>query len=263
MNRFHESGEAARPIFLVSTGRTGTKYFSKLFAAHCTNVTCYHESRLSRLITVLSNMLMRGIISKRMMKKVWKFLKYGEIISGTTRYIECNPNYYNIIEIINELFPEAKFIFIVRSPKSYIISHINWERQRWRSIIANRLVPFWQPMPYLEELKGFRNDYHQRVNFYSTIWERKNSQILDSIRGWDNVITLRFEDIFDARKGKEILTDLMEWLELPLVRPIDTAVVTAKQNVSERDISGQWDEECTRIVMNNNGKLMEKFGYRE
>jgi hypothetical protein len=263
MNNLYKLKKATRPIFLVSTGRTGTKYFSKLFSTHCSGITCYHTSSFSRLLNVISNMHWQGIIPKNVMKRIWKTLKYKEIRSLSMRYIECNPNYYNLIEIISELFPDAKFIYVVRSPKAYITSHINWERQRWKSIIANRLVPFWQPMPYIEELKGFTNDYHQRVDFYSTIWERKNAHILETIAGNEHVITLRFEDIFDPQKGTDILFRLMEWLELPLVRPIDSKTVTTKQNISRTGSEDQWNEHCSQIVKRNNSGLMERFGYKE
>ena len=38
---------------------------------------------------------------------------------------------------------------IVRDPRSYVTSHLNFSRQKGTSFIANYFVPFWQPNPFL------------------------------------------------------------------------------------------------------------------
>lgn len=250
------------PILLVSTGRTGTKYFSNFFADYGAEVASYHTTRYTRIINILANMYNRGYISLSLLAVIWKRLKLKFIESHQKRYIECNPYYYNLVVTINDYFPKAKFVIIVRHPKTFIKSYIQWEHQRWKSLLANRLLPFWQPVSYWEHLMGFTNNYHQRVKFYSTIWTIKNDFLIRTLAGKDNAIMLRFEDTFNPESGAQVLTDLMKWLEIPLTKPVDQSAVTTKVNVSgswkKEDL---WDDRCTEIMLHNCGELMQLLGY--
>jgi len=249
------------PIFVLSTGRTGTKYFSTFFSKNCENVSSYHTTRYTRFLNVLGNMYKQNIVSGRVVKFIWKRLKYEEIHSHKSRYIECNPYYYNITKIIAQFFPDVKFVYIVRSPKSFIISHIKWENQRWQSIIANRLVPFWQPVPFLDQLKGFRHDYHQRVEFYSKVWVEKNEVILMDMKENDNSLLLKFEDIFDPQTGVDIIKSLVDWLDLELKKPINREIVTARINQTRNDGVDYWDGGCADSVNRICGRVMKELEY--
>jgi len=249
------------PIFLVSTGRTGTKFFSKFFSTYAVGVAPYHTTRYTRLLNVLGNMYRQKLISRSMIKVLWKRVKLREIQSHNLRYIECNPYYYNIIDIITDFFPEAKFIYIIRLPKAFIISHIKWEKQRLKSTIANRLVPFWQPISYMDQVKGFKNDYYQRVAFYSKVWARKNASILKAAKGNDNVFTLKFEQIFHPVTGVDVMERLIKWLGVAVKKPITQAVIATKINTANEENANSWDQHCTKTVNRYCRSLLKEIGY--
>ena len=166
-----------------------------------------------------------------------------------------------MIDVIADFFPDAKFIFIIRFPKSFIISHIKWERQRWQSIIANRLVPFWQPTSYLDQVRGFRNNYYQRVEFYSKIWARKNEAILKAVVGNDNAITLRFEQVFHISTGVDVMANLVKWLDVALQKPITKEMITAKINMTKGFYADLWDNHCNKIVNKYCSSLLREIGH--
>jgi len=249
------------PIFLVSTGRTGTKFFSSFFSTYAVDVASYHTTRYTRFLNILGNMYRQKLISRSIMKAFWKRIKLLEIQSHELRYIECNPYYYNIIDIITEFFPEAKFICVTRFPKTFVLSHIKWERQRWKSIIANRLVPYWQPTSYLDQLKGFKHDYYQRVEFYSKVWARKNTAILEAAVRNDNAMTLKFEEIFHHANGVDAMVGLIKWLDIKLKVPITKEMVAAKINTSKETHKDIWDDHCTKIMDSFCLSLLRDLGY--
>jgi len=249
------------PIFLVSTGRTGTKFFADFFRSHCSGVRSYHASRNTRLVNVLANMQEAGIVSDALLCATWERLKGPEIRRHQDRYIECNPYYYNVVDAIRSAFRDSRFIFVVRSPTSFVVSHIKWERQRWQSLVANRLVPFWQPATYREQFGGVRNIRLQRVKHYADVWARKNCIMTDSLRGHDFAVTVKFEDVFNSDRGYLVLVALTEWLGLRVVQPIARDTVAAKVNATRSGHGGWWDERCTEIVRATCGPLMEEFGY--
>ncbi len=249
-----------RPIFLISTGRTGTKFFSRFFPEYCNDVASYHTSRFTRLLNILGNMYYFNIIPEKKMGIVWKHLKYKTIASHTSRYIENNPYYYNCINIIKRLFPETKIIWIVRHPKSFIISHIKWERQRLKSRVANYLIPFWQPVSYKEQLQGLHYYYYQRVEVYSKVWLRKNQTIAGSLKKNDNYYLIKFEEVFNPHNGISSLTTLLDWLGLPLVKPLPQNLLEHKVNSSSSS-EQKWDEKCERIMRNHCKTMMDRLGY--
>lgn len=250
------------PIFLLSTGRTGTKFFSEFFDAYARNVASYHTTRNTRFINIVSNLYARRLIPALMAGSIWKALKYKSIKSHPSRYVENNPFYYSLSGIISSYFPDAKFIYIVRSPKTYVLSHIKKERQNIRSKIANCLIPFWQPLSYIEHLKGLFDDFYQRVDFYSRIWNYKNAILLKEAEKKKNILILRFEDIFDKENGPTVLNHLVGWLGMQLRRPVEGDSILQKVNPSKPDESRKWDRHCDEIIRTNCGELITRFHYR-
>jgi hypothetical protein len=250
------------PVFLVSTGRTGTKFFAGLFAEHCTDVASYHTTKHTRLVNILGNMSVLGWVSRDALATIWRSLKYDFIKSHRQRYIECNPYYNALIDIIGECFPGARFVYVVRAARSCVISHMNWERQRVKSRIANRLVPFWQPMPYGEHLKGWLHNYHQRAEFYCKIWAQQNAVMWESVRRNDRAMMIKFEDVFDSDDGIELVTHMMNWLEMELRKPIRSATLRSRQNESTGSAGLKWDQECDRVLEANCAEVMGRLGYQ-
>ncbi|SPD74047.1 hypothetical protein PITCH_A2030191 [uncultured Desulfobacterium sp.] len=249
------------PIFLVSTGRTGTKYFSRFFSTYGIDVASYHTTKFTRTLNILGNMYSRNLLSKGTMKTLWKVLKFHDIHKHSLRYIECNPYYYNLINIIADFFPNAKFVFIIRDPKSFIISHIKWEKQRWQSTVANSLVPFWQPTSYLDQVRGLRNNYYQRVDFYGKIWAKKNSSIIKAIKGKENTFFLRFEQVFHPDTGFEVMSRLVGWLDVALRKPISRDMLSTKINKTKGDKAYLWDNTCNRIMNRHCLPLLNQIKY--
>lgn len=249
------------PIFLLSTGRTGTKFFSKFFDAYLIDVASYHTTKKTRFINVVGNLYARQLMPALLAGYIWKLLKYKFVKSHRSRYIENNPFYYSLSNLISAYFPGSKFIYIVRSPKTYILSHIRKENQNIKSKVANCLIPYWQPVSYIEHLKGLFGDFYQRVEFYASIWNFKNSYLLKASEENKRFITVRFEDIFDPENGPNVLKRLLDWLELLPRHCIEKSAILQKVNPSKPDKDIKWDKRCDEIVKKRCGDLMKLFHY--
>ena len=64
-----------RPVFLVSTGRTGTKFLANFFAEYGRDVSAYHCPRGSRLVHVLANCYERRWLPRSSMHWLWRTLR--------------------------------------------------------------------------------------------------------------------------------------------------------------------------------------------
>lgn len=247
--------------FLISTGRTGTKFFTLLFKTLYPDSVVYHTSEYTRILNIAGNMWNRGLLPKKTVHRLWKTLKYKNISSTKRMYFENNPYYYCFIDTIDQLLPDVKFIIIVRNPRSFINSHLNWERHRLRSKVANCCIPFWQPISYKEQLKGIQKNNLQRVKFYSKLWQRKNSVILNLIKEKHNVKVIKFENVFNAKNGLATIQSMLEWLELPYLHPLNTEMINSKVNMS-RTGSFIWNDNCEMLMKNYCGSLMERLNYQ-
>ena len=251
------------PVFVVSTGRTGTKFLCQFFDNYGVGVSAYHCPRGTRLIHVLANAYETGLLPEGLMRSLWSGLRAPGVRRHRNRYVECNAYYYNLVDTIRASFPQARFIFVIRSPKGFIQSYMTWERNRWKSKLAAWTIPLWQPISYLEQLKGWAYDYHQRVEFYSKVWARKNASVIAHGSDPASLRVLRFEDLFDETKGRQILRDLLLWLDIPAAKPISADTVKMKVNASTKQDIDPWDERCDEIVRNHCRELMAVYGYTE
>lgn len=249
-----------RPVFLVSTGRTATRFFSHVFASYGVGVEAYHTTRCTRLLNVLSNMRYLGLLPAVAPETLLHTYITPRIRACRKRYIECNPYYYAVIPALWKSFPDARIVFLVRHPRDFVCSHIRWEKQRLKSRIANQVIPFWAPLNYREQLLGITGDPAQRVRYYSIIWARKNQAIVDAIELDDRARMLKYEDVFLGDGAANELRALMEWLQIPLAREIAPEVVCNRLNQTNA-LGFQWRAEYDEILLRSCEPQLELLGY--
>jgi hypothetical protein len=249
------------PVLLLSTGRTGTRFFAELFARYGADLCAHHTAPGTRVLNVLSNMAVLGLPSRWLAERWLARTTIAPIRAEPARWVECNPFYFGSISVLRAAFPAARFVFLVRHPRQFCESHIRWERQRLPSRVANQLVPFWGPVPYHEQLLGLLGRYPQRVRYYAKVWSRRNEVILSQLDGDPQAITLRFEDIFGTLDGARRLGELFEALGIQATAPIDDAMLGRRANQTRRDAREPWNERCDAIVETHCGALMRRFGY--
>ncbi len=258
-------GIQEQKVFLISTGRTGTSFFAKFFSDYVSDVIAYHTSSRTHLINIISNLYILNKIDNNIASLLFQKLKYNHIVSDSKTRVECNPYYLGIIDILNSTFPNSKFIFIVRDPETYVTSCIRFERQRIKSKIANYLIPYWRPVPYIEELKGVFYSVDQRINYYASDWEVRNRHAHDTLASMNNVFTVLFHDIFDTVKGPVLLKKMVDWIELPLKPYFNDDILYKKHNMSRGSsivLTDPQKETISAICDNLWSDLRNKYKYQ-
>lgn len=249
------------PIFLISTGRTGTKFFGSFFARHAAGVSSHHITPGTRRQNVLNNMAACGVVPQFVPDAWLAWNTLPRIRAEPLRWVECNLYYFNSLSALRTAFPAAQFVLVVRHPRQFCESHIRWERQRLLSRIANQLVPFWGPVGYHEQLLGLLGHYPQRVRYYAKVWTRRNEVILRQLDADERAITLRFEDVFNGEPGAERLAALFSALAIETTMPIDAGVLARRANETRRDGEPAWDARCDALIGRYCAPLMRRFGY--
>lgn len=189
-----------QPILILSTGRTGTIFLARLFASLYPNVASYHERGNSRPVQIAANLHFSHLLPKSGVKAVWTLLKGNEIRTCEKEFhLDANNFMYGLASLYPELYPNLKVLHIVRDPRDYVTSQLNFSRQKRTSFIGNYLVPFWQPNPFLVgELPLSRALGFTRFEKYCWVWDFKNrvmSKLEDSTASY---LRIRFEDLFNT-----------------------------------------------------------------
>jgi hypothetical protein len=254
-----------QPVLIVSTGRTGTIFFARLFADLYPQVASYHERGQSRPIQIATHLYYSGLLSRKMLTGLWKRLKGNEIAACDKPFhLDANCFLYGIAALAPELYPGLKVIHIIRDARTYVTSHLNFARFRRTSFIANYLVPFWQPNPFLtRRMSWSKIAALTRFEKYAWIWDFKN-QVMEQIEtSATPYLRIRFEDAFNPVSAEETYRQMVAFLGLPALEGVAARFATPA-NQAPREHVAEWPEwtpkQCTRLQALC-GVRMQRYGY--
>lgn len=199
-------------MLIVSTGRTGTKFLAHLLAAASPEVEAHHTTPWSTLVNVLGNLELAGLVSERVVLATWRLLKGRRFaVTERARYVDSNNHLYAFARLAPRLYPGVRVVHVVRDPRDYVRSHLNWARQRAKSFVANHCLPFWQPNPFLAgEMPLARTLALGRFERFCWIWRFKNQRIAALAGAGIPYLCLRFEDLVaDRDRARERLLDFV------------------------------------------------------
>jgi len=194
-------------VLIVSTGRTGTKFFEHFFNQAYKNIHCVHEPYPD--LSQEGADYFKGKIDTKYLKYIF-FRTRGKHLNDLIRlgkdiYIESNGGLCYILPVLQKILPSFKVIHVVRNPKDWVrsaysrkIKDSNGVKLRYKDDNAWKLKA--------DELKDNGGYIWKNMNLIEKLawtWKTKNENILRFIENNDG-ITVRFEDIFyNEHKGLE------------------------------------------------------------
>lgn len=257
--------KTTQPILVISTGRTGTIFFARLFAELYPQAASYHERGISRPIQILTNLHFAGLLPLRGLKAAWRILKGREIETCAKPFhIDSSCFLYGLAALAPELYPGLKVIHIVRDPRSYVTSHLNFSRQKRTSFIANYLIPFWQPSPAWSGTLALTTALSfTRFQRFCWIWNFKNGVMERLEHTATPYLRVRFEDLFDTSEPEEVFGRVTDFIGLPRKCGIRDRF-REPANVSSKSVFPDWPEWTPRQCAQLDalcGERMRYYGY--
>jgi hypothetical protein len=174
-----------QPVFVIGTGRSGTYQLSKLFQG-IDEIEVKHEYLFENFLKscVLYRM---GIIDEEKIVKLITSDYLGAIKYNNTKFwLDCSNALAWIVEPLYKVFPEAKFIHVVRDGRKVVSSFYNKFEDvmyndkdvsvllRWLKNSSQNVEPpsekkYWRPVPskgerYYNEFSEFSR--YQRLCYY-------------------------------------------------------------------------------------------------
>lgn len=207
--------------FIISTGRTGTKFFETFFRQVDTGIYSVHEP-YPDLFQEGINKVRYGYSSDDIKKNI--FLIRSAYLKEISRerpriYVESNPFLPPVLDEIYEVFPKAKFIYISRDPKSYLNSALN------KSPGDDGVSFFYAENDTRKRItaKDIKDKYEKRWEEFSReekilwYWNYCNLSIIDFFeRKRPDKLHLKFEDIFskDIDTKKDSIERILDFMNL-------------------------------------------------
>jgi hypothetical protein len=186
-----------KTAFFVSTGRTGTDFFTHLFNEVVENSWSLHEPKPA--------FRRRGYQLMARQPSEWEkfyFLqtrKWRHQQQDVEWYVETNYHLFAGIPLIRQTFAEALVFLIVRDGRDVVTSWLN----RWRYITNSHLTPFYVPNDPAQSSWEQWNPL-QKLAWY---WKTVNRHAL---RCQPDMV-IRFEELFTTRP--EVIFEVLDKFE--------------------------------------------------
>lgn len=216
-NRY--SWEKVEVGFIISTGRTGTEFLAKFIDENIKDVMAKHEPKPDLFELGINIIRNKHSVKKSINElKRCRYAVYNELVkSGCKKYVESNNNLALVLPYISSVFPNAKYVHIIRHPKTYLRSAFSKQHGKHQYGIFSKTDP-------RERLAAsdYSNDkYYGRwssMNRFAKIcwhWKKYNELIETSLATKSNYLRIRHEDIFTGtRTDMKGIFELFGFLDL-------------------------------------------------
>jgi len=287
-------------IFITSLGRSGSRFIGENFSKIINDAVSLHEPDILTLqhleewpakfknfgflnmtvgkfigISGLRNISNKRIccqindeqIKERLVRRREKFMNnFRESV-----YIETNWTFYGVFDLLLESFPNSNSVVIIRDPRTWVQSSLNWghwyHKKDWIDRLGlGRLNP-----------KSLPNDPYKRVwDSFSTFeklcwaWQKLVSFALQQMRNAPRVRMYKYEDLFvsiqkyeNLRKLLEFVTQFPDGSSVPFSIP--EKILSKVVHRSEGNCQGwpRWSPVVCKQLQNICGETMKDVGYGE
>lgn len=248
-------------MFVVSTGRTGTTFLAE--AIRRLGGTAVHEPGPVWL-RLASNAYVSGELSRRRATNIVRKHRGAD----NQWDVEASCLIYGLVEPILEARQDAYVVQLVRDPRTYVRSAMNWGVHRPGGRPLN-LIPYRRLAPVHTEgrtvanyLKWARRNQFERVCW---TWNAMNRSIAEQGRGHQRFTTIRMEDLFDDSSGFKGFTEILELAGMEIPTPgVLREVVSKRVNPAPETQFPSWeywDKDQIELLVRECGDLAEIYGY--
>ena len=251
--------EEHSPVFVLSTGRCGTALLTKLF--QCVPGVLCHHTPSPELVYSERSAYEEGLEKFEAYKAVVlaaRFELVADCIVRGRRYVETNCRITFFAPHLYELFPQARFVHLVRHPGDFVRSGVRRKYYQGKYADVGRIRPISGPAA--EAWPGMT--IFERCAW---LWNETNAYIERFKQGCDpqRVFTLTSEHLFSDPSAT---LNVLERCRLP--KPAESLVARrirkpVNQQLDNGDLPhySLWDESRKQEVRRW-ARLAERYGYR-
>lgn len=223
-----------------------------------------HQPPFSRLLTIASNFYLHGWLQKGRLEWLVRQIRETQIHRADCRfYIQVFALDHLPAKIISEKYSNVYIVHIVRDPRTFVPSYLNWMHSRFKSFVANKFVIGWHPSGVFTGEFSWREwrrmDEFQKVCWH---WKYKNALLSHLFENYDKYMRVRFEDLFSC-KGEKTLRAMSAFAGiLPAADFRD--MLQTKKNLSLKKRFPSWDHwgsQRQQGLLDICSEGMKQYGY--
>ncbi len=284
--------------FVISAGRTGTKFLGDTLKLMIDDAFCVHEpdileTNVSNNIRKISTFGMKHMVTDRLRGKSGIRNLSQQFISGKLNendawqkieesrrkywtsldenlIIESYYGWYGLLPVLQNNMPKSKIVVIVRHPATWIKSNMNWGRFFGKKDILN-IFGHERLNPELVNDKVNSVKWKDFDPFEKLCWTWNTiNELLTRTADDKQIMILRYEDLFTSEKKEEVLDSLLTHVtsfgdkayDYNLKPELLNRKIHASQD-NEFPDPENWDDKMKEIMYKHCQVLMDKFGYKE
>lgn len=255
-------GMPEKVIFVLSTGRTGTKTLAEGLVGD--EIKSPHQPPFSRLLTIAANYYLHGWLPWKGLEWLVVRLREPQILNADCRYyVQVFSLDYMPAKMFREKYPNVYIIHIVRDPRTFVRSYLNWMHSRFKSWAANKIILGWHPSSYFTGEMSWRA-WQQMDEFQRVCWQwvYKNTLLERLFAEDEHYLRIRFEDLF-LTQDSHTLKEMLAFVGIPYRERFE-AMLEKSKNVSSKAHFPSWETwapKRKRELMDICGGKMEDYGY--
>lgn len=286
-------------VFIVSGGRTGTKFMGERLSRIVDDCFSVHEPDVfdgfnirtwEKIKTfgiyhmvvgrLLSRTGIRNLSQKFMSRKISADELRLRVLAHRKEYYSSIPNnliiesyyqWYGILPILPEIFPSYKVLAVIRDPRDWVTSWMNFgahfgERDWVDRLGFNRLNP--QMIHHEDQIF----DWNSMTRFQKLCWTWKTvyEKIFEFSEHDPNTLMVRYEDLFLDKKKERNFVNCLEFItnfhNRSYYYHFDQTVLSNRIHATKDKSFPEWMEwdPAHRLYLTKVcSPLMKKFGYGE
>lgn len=249
-------------MYVLSTGRVGTKLLADLLSFGKSGDRVSHQVCGSRLVNILGNLTMAGSLPVNTAFLIGNSILAEPITSATTDPLR-SPLLYAGIK--SECIEPDRVAHIVRDPRTFVTSFMNWKSSKLRRNFLHHWVPYWQPSPglVLEDDERAYNRLSNKFEQFCWVWSYKNLRFYE-LKNESYYQCFRFEDLLGNDEDDEALKDLIRFFDVSVPDSYRRRCTLRPVNSSTRKHFPPWREWSVAFATTLDrhcGKLMDEFNY--
>ncbi len=229
-------------VFICSTGRTGTQFFGKRISDSIEDCFSVHEPAavwLSRpkewrekskifgpfrmtigqflpsnsMFKLSADRAARRIDDAKAKEYVYKQRKRYISKVRQSLYVESNAHLYGVLDLLTDIFPNSKIVYVIRDPRTWIRSALNTPEYVLYSPIDFRFFKASVRAIDFED-DPYYNHWDQMSKFEKYCWyyNKVNEFALDLMKGKDNFRVFKFEDLFQSKDKVSEFKNMLDFV---------------------------------------------------
>jgi hypothetical protein len=274
LNQYRTKRFNSLPVrFIVSTGRTGTRFFESFFNDNFPDVLCLHQPSPDGFDVGIGKI--RGKLDTEEVERYLRSSR-GRIFSMLSKrkaklYVESNPYFSLVIPELRAAFPKSRFVWIVRDPKAYVVSAYNkspvgdnkmffYAENDHRARLAATDFP---DDPWSKAWLGFGR--FEKICWY---WNKCNEILARDLDDANDMLLIKFEHLFAREDSCRTMVKVLEFFKIHNRDRMDMSTVaslmTRRINSSPRILlhgAETWTAKQKRDFDVLTQPMREKLGY--